>query len=419
MDLRNFINTHSDDGLLPLISQGFAKSEYVPNDNLLVNLVKDILSTMLQATENKKTINQLQSGGIAKVSSATKQIVTKKQSYCTEFNQMINCILGLLGFEMSRNLFILYGMKHFIYAEIAYIKSNDIKSYDDLLTSVKKIKSMLSLGNDKVFDIVDMSSYTGDTVSLDSNISNFGILDKLIKTIEINKKSNNISNLPNTQDSVWETLNRMMEHLHNGIYYINNIDELCVCMGDSSLCYEGSFLKLYEMMYKECFTDVPYELWYQRTNHSESSLPFVRLIKDVIKVESFSYGKYAYELRKYFQTIAQNTYKSIMLLTNDPKTKSNWRLSDILLVELTEDFYDNIVNITLNLFIMMSKNIAISQLNTSIFGKSTRIQMMQVFNGLVDCVPRGEVLTESQREILHFVMMTGKIWNESISIVKG
>ncbi len=231
MDLRNFINGHSDDGLLPLISQGFAKSEYVPNDNLLVNLVKDILSTMLQATENKKTINQLQSGGIAKVSSATKQIVTKKQSYCTEFNQMINCILGLLGFEMSRNLFILYGMKHFIYAEIAYIKSNDIKSYDDLLTSVKKIKSMLSLGNDKVFDIVDMSSYTGDTVSLDSNISNFGILDKLIKTIEINKKSNNISNLPNTQDSVWETLNRMMDHLHNGIYYINNIDELCVCMG--------------------------------------------------------------------------------------------------------------------------------------------------------------------------------------------
>lgn len=411
MDLRKFINEHKDTELLKTLMPGFARSDFTPTENLIHPLVKDILSTILESTESKKIANQLQSGGIAKT--VPKQQVSKKQSYCTEFTQMVNCVLGLLGFELSRNLFLLHGMKFIIRDTIEAIKTLD--SYADILHAVVNISRMLQLG-DGVFDL-DVENTTSDAISYNSSVNRFGIVDKCVKTIRDYLASNNISNLPAVRSSAYRTLRQMYEHLIVNEYVVNSIDQLVVnCGSQASLCYNGSFLKLFEMTYKETFTDEPYELWYRDVQRSETTLPFYKFILDVVGLESFSYAKYFGNIRKYYSQIAERVHTSITELTVNPNY-SRWSSTDVLSVSLTEDFYENIVNVTLNLFVTFAKNLALSQQSVCLFGKNTRIQLMQVYAAIISCLPRGELLNDAQQEVLHFILLAEKIFSDSVDSV--
>ena len=146
MDLKQFIQTHKNNGTLDSIIDGFEKSSFVePNSDTSV-LIKSILSVLIsdEDGDKQKIYNQLQSGGLANAKSGKTEI-SKKQSFCTEFNQMVINILGLLGSEFSKYLFVLMGAKHMIAQEINAIAES--QDYNSILKHIINIKNFMSLGD--------------------------------------------------------------------------------------------------------------------------------------------------------------------------------------------------------------------------------------------------------------------------------
>ena len=89
MDLRQFILYHKSNNSLETIVDGFEKSTFVESQSDISALVKLMISAFAADDSSKsKAYNQLQSGGIAGTK-PNKTESSKKQSFCTEFNQMI------------------------------------------------------------------------------------------------------------------------------------------------------------------------------------------------------------------------------------------------------------------------------------------------------------------------------------------
>ena len=76
-------------------------------------------------------------------------------------------------------------------------------------------------------------------------------------------------------------------------------------------------------------------------------------------------------------------------------------------------------NICVNLYVNMAKKLSNSQLLFATFGKSTRIQFMQILQAVMDCTPRLYKFNESQLAVLHFILMNDKTFQSSVEAWKS
>ena len=419
MDLKQFILAHKHNNTLDLIIDGFEKSSFVePNSDTSV-LVKSILNVLIsnEDGDKQKIYNQLQSGGLANTRTGKTEI-SKKQSFCTEFNQMIINILGLLGYEFSKYLFVLMGAKCMINQEIKEITK--AQNYESILKHILYIKNFLNLGVDdypdnkaieppinieqEFFD--DYESFSREIsdetqnyleIEINSPINTF--FDKLINEIKRLIKSENILAFEDNRLEWSQMLEEMASHLILGHYQINTIDDLCLNLGTNIVCYDKSFIKMFEILYKESFADIPYELW-------SSYKPHVKYIENELKLD-IKCSKYLTNFNKYFHKIYDETLKS---------TSEVLSADDMLKIDISDKMYELLSDITFNLYVNISKKIACNQLTYAYFGKSTRIQFIQMFQALMDCSPRLYGFSKSQRMTIHYILLSKKVINDSIAI---
>jgi hypothetical protein len=119
MDIKQFLLYHKKNGTLDSVMEGVEKSTFVDSNPDVLGLVKPVLNKLnLENCDESKTDKKTE----------------KKQSFCTEFNQMNNNILALLGFEFSKYLFFIFGVKHI--AKKFVEKIPDATSYSEILEYV-------------------------------------------------------------------------------------------------------------------------------------------------------------------------------------------------------------------------------------------------------------------------------------------
>lgn len=432
MDLKQFIQTHKNNGTLDSIIDGFEKSSFVePNSDTSV-LIKSILSVLIsdEDGDKQKIYNQLQSGGLANAKSGKTEI-SKKQSFCTEFNQMVINILGLLGSEFSKYLFVLMGAKHMIAQEINAIAES--QDYNSILKHIINIKNFMSLGDvddysnteelnyrceassnfetpididDEFFEEFYLEQETSENqnyleIEVKSNKKN-NMFNQLISEIKQLIKSENILSFEDDRQEWCQMLEEMLSHIILKTYHINSIDDLCLNLTGINVCYDKSFIKMFEILYKESFADIPYDLW-------STYKPHISYIEKELKLD-IKCSKYLTNFNKYFHKVYDETLKSVV--EKIPQ-------EDVLKINVTDKMYELLSDITFNLYVNISKKISCNQLTYAYFGKSTRIQFIQMFQALMDCSPRLYVFTKSQRMTLHYILLSKKVINESIKIVNG
>lgn len=423
MDLKHFITVHKTNDTLDSIVDGFEKSSFVEPNSDISSLVKSILNNLITSEESDKQriYTQLQSGGLAgPKSKTTKKETSKKQSYCTEFNQMISNILGLLGSEFSKYLFIYMGIKHLIAKEIELI--SNAQDYDTILRHVIYIKNFMNLGdyedytnldsnNESPIDI-DASFYDRCNVRMvrDSLYERQNYLEmevklnqknlffnQLIKNIRLLIKSENVLSFESDRAEWTAMLHDMLKNTTLRTYVINNIDDLCMNLSNKNLGYDKSFIKMFEILYKESFADIPFELW-------DSYKPHIIFIENELKLDIKS-SKYLASFNSYFHKIYEETLKSVSEVFDR---------KDILQVKITNAMYELLSDITFNLFVNISKKIANNQITQAYFGKSTRIQFIQMFQAVNECCPRLSSFSRSQRMMLHYILLSHKVLVESV-----
>ena len=427
MDLRKFILYHKEHKSIDSFVDGFERSSFVDATNEIPNLIKQILPTpkLIGDLEKQKLYNQLQSGGVASTKS-DKVETQKKQSFCTEFNQMILNILGLLGFDFSKYLFFLFGIRRILVREIDYIKQS--RSYEDILNHVIYINNIFSLGETKStintdespLDIDDSfyTSYFDDEeyqqlfqqqptqgneqlyINIEVKNKKTILFEYLINEIRKLVKVENILSFEDDKREWLELLNSVVDNLIIRSYSINVIDDLILNLGPYNVCYDKSFLKMFDVLYDESFVQIPPEF-------RATIQPHILFIEKELGLD-VKCSRYIAGFNKYFHKIFDETLKSVLeVIPSD----------EVLTLNISDELYDRLSNLTLNLYIQICKKIANNQQVYTFVGRSTRIQFSQVLSAVMDCAPRNTVFTRSQFATIYFILLSRKVLHESVKIV--
>jgi hypothetical protein len=296
MDIKQLITYRKKNGTLNQIMDGIERSAFVDSTADVVGFIKPVLNKLAAEGSGALTSDEAQKDGPKKTE--------KKQSFCTEFNQMMNNILGLLGFEFSKYLFFIFGVKHIAKRQVETIPH--ATSYAEMLDIVSKVRNLLTLGDDAEDTIIDeanntetftfsrktinrrkpvkvaegvqiktpsiildddfdISADTGDynngTFSIDDIIENRKdkFFENLIGIIQKLHEANSVISFTNDRVRWYNLLVDMISHINLGTYTINTVNELCMSLGEFNVGYDDSFIKQFEILYKESFADVPYE----------------------------------------------------------------------------------------------------------------------------------------------------------------
>ena len=221
--------------------------------------------------------------------------------------------------------------------------------------------------------------------------------EQIILEIKQLIKSENVLSFEDDRNEWYNMFTEMLSHLIFNTYYINSIDDLCLNLTGVNVCYDKSFIKMFEILYKESFADIPHELW-------SKYKPHISYIDKELKLD-IKCNKYINSFNKYFHKIYDETYKH---------TAEKLYQNEILKVHVSDEVYELLSDIVFNLYVNIAKKIACNQLTYAYFGKSTRIQFIQMFQALMDCSPRLYVFTKSQRMVLHYILLSKKVINDSI-----
>lgn len=419
MNLVDFFTQHQRSGTIRCINQGFQKSRYAPSCPDVAGIMKMILNQLLVDADRSKVYNQLQSGGLpANISSQSKTDTCKKQSFCTEFTMMVSNLVGLVGFELSKYLMAIFGMKHFMKLMLDEISTST--SYEAIGMYVNYIRNMFALGSNNVtvsnpftlgegFDIEKYSTMINNTIPSKGGVSYFemnvnvspaeAIFTWMLKYIDTNIRNDNVISFNDDKNMIYSVIADMLDNLKLGVYEVTDINELLINLGKFNVCYDKSIIKMFELLYLEGLCDIPAEL---RRGYK----PYVVYIENDLKLD-VKCDKCQANINKYFHEVYEHSLKSVHEVMR----------GDMLTVNIHDEVYEMLVDVTLNMFVTMCRKIYNNQLVYGFFGKSTRIQFIQVFQALMDSVPRFYTLTKSQRTVIHYVLLSDKIINDSIEAV--
>lgn len=408
MDLKEFIKIHIKKNTIGNIVEGVGQSSFADSDVDVYELVKNMLNKML--AENKPYYH-LQSGGL--ISTALKKSeLEKKQSYCTDFNLLINNILVLLGYEFTKYLMFLSTLKHHIRKILLLLGQS--MDYEDIAKHIKCIENLYKLKNvltvEKEFNYKKYLTINSTTRNpLDFNINDDidkdivgEIFDNLNHHLDVVIKNNSLVTFDKDKRNWIQMFSEMLLFTKYTNYKVNTIDEFCLNLGIYDIGYEGSFLKLFDILYRENYADIPRE--YVEPIIFTKVLPHMDYLKSL---EIGSCDNFPTDIRKYFEKMYINTYRTLNYVPEDVEVSP---------VEISNHFYDYLSHVSLNLFVQLTKNIAQNQQIQTCFGKSTRIQFVQILTALHGCLPKFCSFTNSQNDTLHYFLLGKKTLQESYNI---
>ena len=500
MDLKKFIETNIELGYISSVLGGIENSAFYPENIDISQFIKHLLDK--SDADKQQIYSQLQSGGISETQ-LNAGVIKKKLSFCTDFPIIVNNIIALLGFDFAKHLICLFTLPKRLKSLIDEFPR--LKSYEECKLYIRYIYNIVSLkneGDESVFDISDsfkpvkMTAFEDDSVlNYDSHIGKLKFLDDILSKIDTLISHKNLVLLNKDKQEWHKILLNMMDNITINDYEIKNVDDLCVYINDFDVGYKGSFIKQFNMLYRENYSEISPDILSEE--YIEKHKPHIDYLNEI---NFENYNAYLSSFNRYFKNVYKLCYKTLFpkndSVNNGDETgddaesdgengdkdgdeKSNKKVDDksgddksddksddekdsnstddenkdtekddkksdsktskdkknnkvdsstkmdngectkeeLMNINIMQEFYDQLTQITLNLFIRITKNIAASQSIQSYFGKSNRVQFIQIMSAIMSCQPRAEDFTESQREAIHYYLLTSKLLNDSYSML--
>lgn len=415
LNINNFLKSLKE--FIGKTSVTFDHSEFVPTTNEIPNMVRDLL-TNLMADSKSVGFKMSLSGNISSIKE-----FNKKQSFCSDFNQMIKNILGLIGFEFSKYLTLHMGTFVMIQIIIEDIKLK-ASTYEDILKYFQMIYSLLkSVPNSKYkFEDAD-SSENKSSKTINQNLISFNprainknmiipddriteYFESKISCIKSLISTKDISEFDINKSNLLIDINKFISSIVSGTKSIESPNDLIIMnLGEYEILYDGSFIKIFEILYKSIHADNP-----RFNDKNIQSLIGLKLIEDCmdsIGLMEKSADQYRNYLESYFSDIYKKTISSL---------KSDLTIAELINkmeVQITVSLITAMAKITLCVFMRMIKLLNWKRDTMLLTSSPSRIQFSQVLESIL-FLPSGidYSFTEKQFYVICYIL-TSKLGKQN------
>lgn len=392
------INSYLRDciSLLAKTSSAFEKSAYVPRDNDIPQLSRDILNAMM-ANSQAVGFKLILSGPI---SQGTKS--EKKQSYCSEYNQMLKNFVGLIGFEFSRSIMI--RMATFSTIERILVDMEEATSYEELLQYTSYIYLTLKPFPKVTYSFIEpqTTNKLNRLVCNDDPIPEFFEAERAQLRTHIASK--NISAFRQNKSELIFRIKAFISTIHSGRMPIESVDNLVTMnMGRYTILYQGSFIKVFEILYKSFYADNP--KFNEANMQTISQYNAVERYIDMILVRApRQSAHYITYLEHYFIDVFKMTQDALL---SDASIAQTVNKIDI---PMPMTLITMLAKITLGAIVKLSKLINEKKNMLLMTSTPSRIQFAQVLEAFFDLPPGIDVdWTLEQLIVIYYVLSCEKV----------
>lgn len=383
------------------ISQAFEKSEFVPkNGAAIATLVKELLFKMM-ANSSAIKFKLVLSGSISEESN----VVDKRCSFTSDISTLLANIQGLLGFEFST-----YVMAHcgtFTLINIMLKDMKEAKSYEELLefTNGYIYRLLKPFPEAKyTFQVTPMNKSKINELALcGDTIDEF--FERMASELRQKCAAKNITNFLRDKERIVNEIETFIQNIESGKKIINSVNDLVIPnMERYTVLYTGSFLKLYEILYKSVYADNP--------KYNETSLAYVdsytaveRYVDSLLTASGSQQSQFYITMFKEYYTDIYN--KTTNALFNDALIEKEIKKMS---VSLSMSVITSLAKISLCLFVRMAKLISWKR-DVALFSNNSpnRIQHNNIFEALI-CVPSGLDVdyTLEQLYVIYYILSCQK-----------
>ena len=441
MNISELLNHYENDNdRSTIIAQGFENSIYYYSSLSLDQLFKECVEMFLRMDptlrlqqNNILTLNTL-SGGLkigsvkkAKEIEADNNDTTKKRrirtknpdgiksiTFGSDLKIILNNLIALIGYEFAYCILNIASFPNIIKKSIAKIK--DAENYKEILIIIKTIGNVYEIQNNSVFRLAEQDDKNNEYDYNNTTSKPIDIIKNIFKRIEIRISNENITMIEQDKETIIKELIDLYQNTEFNKICIKSIDELCINNNKLKPVYNGYFLKIFELLFKETYCDYfEYSNIYPKFETVEEDkiiIPYIEMIEKYISRICYSSSllttitKHQSSLEIYFEKI----YKDV----NSELNKSS---DDCLHVDFAPRFYEHLSAIVINLFITIAKNIVISQNMVNTLSKISRLQFIEIFNAIRDSTPTLLNFNESQLYCLHYCLLTKKVLTQSVQVI--
>lgn len=440
MNIRDFYNIHDGNLLEP-----FEDSEYV---NGVDKYVGDVVKTFIIAyTSDETDVNspdipkQLATGGVAKRSAkATTTDKEQKWSFCSEIQSMSMSLVGLIGFDMSKQLFVLIGIKQIMQNIV-----NDmliVENWNSLLKTVSMIKNIYFLDDGtehtedcihiaETFDLFKYLENPNKVCDDGSPICTYYLADRSSRSIKEvlftyiesylkDRCTHKSESFKQVKNYIKEIFDDLLLHTVLTNYCINDVNALCLNLDSYDVCYTPSILKCFETFYQESYGDVPDECRHDEKLYLAIVDNMINPVISTLNAPSSSSQNVNKNLKRVDVSKLQEKlliyYKQIFHSVGS--TSMETLNKNILNVICTDAFYEQVIDITIYTLIQVARNIASQLITAKYFGESTRIQFIHFYNGVLGCCPHCELFNIYQRNVIYWALCPKKAIEKSLKTLQ-
>jgi len=363
--------------------------------------------TSTPVTTKRKTIKK----AVTKTTKVSTDEKDKKDvktiTFGSDIKIQLNNLIGLLGYEFSNSIIFVSFLPVIVNQLIESIRNAE--EYKSIYKTVIKIVNIYRFNNSSIF--VDDNDYKIDdgklTIKIDDKLTtNEERFKEIFAYLKIKIGKNSLVNLEDDKNTIISKLRTIVENTKTNTCYIKSVDNLCINLENTKLCYRGYFLKIWEILFKETYADYfEYENVYPKFKQDlESDMnrieaPLITAMSKEIPNISQIYAKHINIIKEYFKYLYKKA-KSV-IYDNDERVS-------IINIVIEEYFYEHLGAIFLNMLNILAKNVVSMHQYINAINKSVKLQFIELFQGLRQTSPRLYTFDESQLMILHYILLTKK-----------
>lgn len=372
MDCKQFFKYFIENNSTHTITAGLQHSVFNANIN-----VSEIVRTILQKF-GFENINCQKSGlPIMGESRAAKKI-----SYKSGFDIMLNNLLTIINYEFAKYILFAINGKKVLEAIIENSKLDEINNYQSLLNNVIHWTNLFDKMNFKF----DFKNFNDQIISVPfykvhQTLNINDILNFIIEDLSSDKLK--MSEFIDTKEIVLQTLDLIVDNCSQTIYAFNTIEGLILHLGVLDIGYSGSFIEL--------------------INHLYISNPNYENVVKKYEMKNLFDNDLKPNLINYFKHLLENI--------------SN--LHPDIVINMSETLLDRLVTIILNYYVTIGLNMRETYFITLGFGKESRIHFETVYRSIVQSKCNYHYLTQSQKVILHYALLTSDSITKTLSLIKN
>lgn len=310
-------------------------------------------------------------------------IDSKKMSYCTNFDILIDNILGVFGYEFCKYiLFKINGVSILHkYLDMINTECNNFNIFEDY------IKNFIVLFSSMNFKFKNHKNFENECKQTKFYLKHNTIqIDEIFKGIhrDIFNERNNIINFNEIKKGSLEILTIILNNVYNDKIIINTLNELIIEFNDLDIDigYSGSFIQMATKLYE--------------TN------PYNDEILTKYELKSKINQSYTLNLNQWFK----NMIEKILKLYPD------------IILNIDDGLLNYLTNIIIDYFIFLGHNLAILYNNTLGFEKASRIHFKTLYNAVMLTVSKYDDYTPSQKTLIHYVLMNRNNIQKSIEMIE-